>query len=85
MFSKRSDAFEDIEAQEDARYREKYQHARELLAEQAAELIGSDEAASGDDVLEAHHAPHKPHWRGLSSGARRLLSAQERLEESIED
>jgi hypothetical protein len=84
MFSERMDAFDDVASEEAESQRERYERARSLLAEQTAELVeGGSPAERGDD-LRAHHAPHNPHWRGLSSAARRLVRAHECLEGALE-
>ena len=85
MISNRSDAFEDVVAQEEELQRDRYYFARALLEEQTAELIEGGLPLEGEEPLEARHSPHNPHWRGLSSAARRLVRAEEHLAEAIED
>jgi hypothetical protein len=85
MLSKRTDAFEDVASEEADMQRELYQRARDLLDEQAADLIEGGLPVEREEELIAHHAPHNPHWRGLSSAARRLVRAHECLEGALED
>jgi hypothetical protein len=84
MFSERMDAFEDVASEEAESQRERYERARDLLAEQTAELLEGGSSADPCDEPVAHHTPHNPHWRGLSSAARRLVRAHECLEGALE-
>jgi hypothetical protein len=74
-----ADAFEDIASDESDRQRDQYERALDLLDDQAAYLIEAGNDTTSD---EPRHTPYRPHWRGLSSAARRLVRAHEQVERS---
>jgi hypothetical protein len=84
MLSKRLDAFADAATDASVQRLELLERARELLDGQA-DLLMAAGALEPTDASENHHTRHAPHRRALSSAARRLIRAHERLEEASQD
>jgi hypothetical protein len=82
--SRWADAFEDAASKEVLEREAQYERARALLAAQADVLMEAGVPDEAEDA-PAHHAAYSPHRRPLSSAARRLMRAHERVEEAAQD